>query len=70
MVTFVKTFYYKEEAWKFGQEVHEALAGSPAYINNEIVLNVSPISTLSNRDIYQVTLMVGNDTDHNKYIEL
>lgn len=70
MVTFVKHFYYEEEAKRFVQEIHEALVGSPAYVNNEILLNVTRVPTFNNHVNYDVTLLVGNETDHNKTIEL
>ena len=39
---------------KIGDMIHAALAGSPAYINNEILLNTEK----------NITLIIGNDNEN------
>lgn len=56
----------KETFYKYHSMLHEALKGSPAYINNEIVLSSDESTELENIS----TLIVGNNNDKDVFISL
>lgn len=70
MVMLHKAFSTKEECLAYAKTLHDALVESPAYVNNEVSVHTCQDGSDEEATQYDVYFVVGNDTDHNKYIEL
>lgn len=70
MVMLHSKFSTKEDCLAYAKILRNLVAESSAYKNNDVSIHTCQDGTDEEATQYDVYFVVGNDTDHNKYIEL